>query len=259
MENLRKYGGTPYTVAVIHGGPGAPGMMAPVARELSHIYGVLEPLQTSASIEGEIKELKVILENYGHLPVTLVGHSWGAWLSIIFTAGNPGFVKKLILIGCPPLEENYASNVMVTRLNRLDENERLKAIDLMGALNDPGIKNKDIIFAQFGKLMTKADTLDAIPHGEDKTTFQEDIYRRVWREAEELRRTGKLLEMAEAIQCPVVAIHGDYDPHPAEGVEKPLCKVVKDFRFILLKRCGHEPWNERAARDNFFEALKKAI
>lgn len=43
MNNLRKYGSEPFTVAVIHGGPGAAGEMAPVAKEISAYRGVLEP------------------------------------------------------------------------------------------------------------------------------------------------------------------------------------------------------------------------
>jgi len=33
LNNLRQYGNAPFSVAVIHGGPGASGEMAPVARE----------------------------------------------------------------------------------------------------------------------------------------------------------------------------------------------------------------------------------
>ena len=53
MKNLRKYGNAPFNVAVIHGGPGASGEMAPVARKLSSNWGVLEPLQTEASLDGQ--------------------------------------------------------------------------------------------------------------------------------------------------------------------------------------------------------------
>jgi hypothetical protein len=56
MKNLRKYGKSPYEVAVVHGGPGAPGEMAPVAKELSLLTGVLEPLQTADSLEGQVRE-----------------------------------------------------------------------------------------------------------------------------------------------------------------------------------------------------------
>lgn len=62
MKNLRKYGKPPFNIAVIHGGPGAPGEMAPVARELSSYCGVLEPLQTEASLEGQVRELYGILK-----------------------------------------------------------------------------------------------------------------------------------------------------------------------------------------------------
>jgi pimeloyl-ACP methyl ester carboxylesterase len=53
----------------------------------------------------------------------------------------------------------------------------------------------------------------------------------------------------------VVAIHGDFDPHPAEGVKEPLAKAIENFRFILLKNCGHTPWIERDARERFYQLL----
>jgi pimeloyl-ACP methyl ester carboxylesterase len=78
-------------------------------------------------------------------------------------------------------------------------------------------------------------------------------------DAEELRRSGKLLKYGKHIKCPVVAIHGDYDPHPALGVQKPLSAILKNFRFILLKNCGHKPWVERQAKDEFYGILKEEL
>jgi len=74
-----------------------------------------------------------------------------------------------------------------------------------------------------------------------------------------MRQSGELLKLGEKISCPVVVIHGDYDPHPASGVERPLSRIIKDFRFILLKDCGHEPWKERLARQRFYEILRTEI
>ncbi|MBN2487927.1 MAG: alpha/beta hydrolase, partial [Methanosarcinaceae archaeon] len=59
--------------------------------------------------------------------------------------------------------------------------------------------------------------------------------------------------------CPVVAIHGDYDPHPATGIEEPLSRIVKDFRFILLKNCGHYPWMERDAKNKFYKIILEEL
>jgi pimeloyl-ACP methyl ester carboxylesterase len=259
MRNLRKYGESPFGIAVIHGGPGAPGEMAPVARELSSVRGVLEPLQTAATLEGQVNELRSILEKEGALPLTLIGFSWGAMLGFIFTARNPSFVKKLILLGSGVYEEKYAVNIAGTRLGRLSEEERVELLSLVEELNNPARKDKDRLMARFGRLIFRADTYDPISYNTEGLAFQYDINTSVWAQAEKLRSSGELLELGKRIKCPVVAIHGDYDPHPAEGVRDPLSRVLKDFRFILLEKCGHYLWLERNARDKFYSILKNEI
>ena len=81
MTNLRTYGTAPYTVAVLHGGPGAAGQMAPVARRLADEHGILEPLQTAATIDGQVEELRHVIDKNGEPPVTLIGSSWGGYLA----------------------------------------------------------------------------------------------------------------------------------------------------------------------------------
>ena len=93
----------------------------------------------------------------------------------------------------------------------------------------------------------------------ENNSFNQEIFRKVWKEAETLRISGKLIDTISSIKCPVVAIHGDYDPHPAEGVKKPLARILNDFRFIKLERCGHKPWIEKEAKDNFYRILRKEL
>ena len=259
MINLRKYGRAPFSVAVIHGGPGAAGEMALVACELSASGGVLEPIQTAASLEGQIEELKTVLETNTNSPVTLVGFSWGAWLSFIVAAHYPAIIKKLILVGSGSFEEKYAAGIQETRLNRLNEQEKAEVKSLIGVLDNPAAEDKNSAFARFGALFSKADTYDPIMHKSEAIDYQAEIFHNVWKDAAALRSSGKLLKLGKYIKCPVVAIHGDYDPHPAEGVQKPLSAIVDSFRFILLNNCGHKPWIERQARDRFYGILKKDL
>ncbi|MFC2018963.1 alpha/beta fold hydrolase [Chloroflexota bacterium] len=259
MKNLRVYGNKPFRVAVIHGGPGAAGEMAPVARELSSVSGVLEPLQTAGTLTGQVRELKAVLEESGTPPLTLVGFSWGAMLSFIFTARHPAPVRKLILVGSGPYEEKYAAGIMESRLRRLGEDERIQALSLIGSLNDPATGDKNTAMARLGELISRADSYDPLPHDSEIIGCRYDIYRGVWDEACRLRNSGQLLKLGKRIACPVVAIHGDYDPHPAGGVQKPLSRRLKDFRFILLPNCGHQPWTERDARNKFYNILKNEI
>jgi pimeloyl-ACP methyl ester carboxylesterase len=259
MNNLRTYGKPPYRVAVIHGGPSAPGEMAAVARELSLHCGVLEPLQTAPSVNGQILELQRILVRAGGLPVTLIGYSWGAMLGFIFAARNPALVKKLILVSSGVFTEEYAVSIMNTRLSRLTERERTTLIALLKELDDPMTKGKDVIFKRCGYIIEKADSYDSLPHKSEVTGYQYDIYERVWDEIQELRKKGNLIAYGSKIQCPVVAIHGDYDPHPADGIRIPLSTVVNNFRFLLLENCGHRPWTERSAKNTFYDVLNKEL
>jgi len=257
MNNLRTYGAPPFNVVVIHGGPGAPGEMATVARELSGYTGIQEPLQTADSIDGQVAELKTVLEKSGNPPLILIGFSWGAWLSYIFTATYPALVKKLILVSSGPFEEKYVARIMATRLSHLSTDEKKEALSSLAALNSGEMKDES--FARFGALMDKADSYDQWPHDSEILPCSSDIYRQVWGEASKMRSSGELLKLGGNIHCPVVAIHGDYDPHPAAGVKEPLARVLKDFRFILMGKCGHHPWLERQAKDNFYDILGREI
>lgn len=243
--------------------------MAPVARELLFIEGsqagILEPLQTATTLEGQILELKCVLEKNGTLPIILIGFSWGAMLSFIFTARYPEFVKKLILIGSAPYQEKYAKDIMDTRISRLGKEDWESFLRLTEFLNDPFYKklgpdaNKDAALCSFGKLISRVDAYNPLSYEDEVLACNYDIFKQVWEEASELRRDGKLLELGKYIVCPVVAIHGDYDPHPFEGVKEPLSKVLRNFRFILLKKCGHRPWIEKEAKKNFYEILEQEI
>ena len=260
MENLRTYGTPPFNIAVIHGGPGAAGEMAPVARQLATTRGVLEPLQTADSIQGQIGELKTTLQNNANLPATLIGFSWGAWLSFILAANHPELVKRLILVSSGPFEEKYVANLQETRLSRLSQTDRTEVESLIKALNNPSAKDKNKTFARLGALISKADAYDLIiDEPETAIDCGYDIYQKVWNQAAKLRSTGQLLKLAKQIKCPVTAIHGDHDPHPAKGVQIPLSTTIKNFKFTKLKNCGHKPWTEKQAKNNFYKILKTEL
>ena len=95
-------------------------------------------------------------------------------------------------------------------------------------------QEKKTAMVRMGELFRKTDAFDPIEikstefdrsqtirpcreSGYDNSIVQcdSDIYQAVWREASLLRQKGELLDLCQKVQCPVVAIHGDYDPHPA--------------------------------------------
>lgn len=250
------YGKSPFKVAVVHGGPGDAGSLKELAQILSYDCGILEPIQTMDSVDKQIEELKQILDQYAELPITLIGHSWGAMLGYLFTAKHPTYVQKLIMVGSGLFDAKYAEKIMETSLSRLSPEKQNELNELMSNLDDAG-GDSDELFHKFGNILKEADSFDPIKlNASEVMKGQYHIYKTVWPEAAKIRETGELLAVGKNIKCPVIAIHGDFDPHPYQGIQIPLSTVLDNFNFILLNNCGHEPWNERKAKDQFLKIIR---
>ncbi len=274
MPEVRRHGEPPYRTAVIHGGPGAPGSAAPLARALAGGVtaggrgagrGVLEPIQGADSVEGQVEELAGALRAEAAGPAAVIGHSWGAMLGLLLAARRPEAVAKLILVGSGPLEARWAESILPTRLARLTPAEREEIEAILAAASAGEDEVEPGTWARLGALFARTDGFDPLGPEDAAGSPAPDppqpwMYRKVWAEAETLRREGGFTAAARAVRCPVVAVHGAYDPHPAEGVREPLARALGDrFRFVLLERCGHTPWEERQARARFFAVLEAEL
>lgn len=251
---VRKYGKSPYNIVVLHGGPGAAGSASGLARLISEKYGVLEPMQSRYSI-GELEEelLEQIKTNcIGK--VILVGHSWGAWLAGLFAQKYPEKVNKLILIGCAPLEEKYVPKIQERRKTNMSLDERKEFHNILWQLEN-GTGKKDIYLQRLGEICEKADEYQEEEFLKDQAEVNGMLYEKIWKEADWLRKSGKLLERFERITCPLVLIQGTVDPHPAEGIILPLREKNKEIKSYVIERCGHTPWREKYARREFVDIL----
>jgi pimeloyl-ACP methyl ester carboxylesterase len=144
----RKFGSEPFNVVVVHGGPGAAGEMGPVAQRLGQSRGVLEPLQSATTVQGQVDELRMALESLCAPPVVLIGHSWGAWLTCFKAADHPQLVRKLILVGAPAFAEKYVAEYVAefreNRLKRLTDDQRQEFLRLAEMLSHPRTKRRKI-------------------------------------------------------------------------------------------------------------------
>lgn len=216
---------------------------------------MLEPFQTKLTIEDQVEELREQIDRNGSKPVTLIGWSWGAWLTYIFASKYPESVKKLILISSGPFEQRYVEEMNRTRMSHLSKTDIKRLKELEEIFKQKDITNIDSLFEEFGAIYSKADTFKHNGEREEKIIPNMEVFNSIWPEAAKLRESGELLEIGKSIKCAVVAIHGDYDPHPFLGVKDPLTKVIQNFKFILLEKCGHHPWFEKHAKDKFYEVL----
>ncbi len=258
MVMCKKYNRKPYRIALLHGGPGAPESITPLAKVIAKKFSILEPIQSGYTSKAQVKELHELLTEDAELPVILIGWSWGAWLAYIFSSCHPGLVRKLILVSCPSFEGKYAGQMSRIRLARMSKDQKKKLRWLGQALRDPEGENKDKIFARYGELFDRVDSYErqavkAIHKGQFR------IFKSIWQKASNLRRNGRLIEYGKNIKAPVSIIHGDYDPNPYQGVVYPLSEVIGDLKLYILEKYGHTPWEERYAKDAFYRLLSSII
>lgn len=228
--------------------------MQPLAQELGRRgYAVLEPFQTRHSVDGQIKELSDQISRHCAATVTVIGWSWGAWLGCLFAAKNVDQVGKLVLVGSGPFDPRYTSAIRETKAARLTKDEWAELKTLRVDESDAAATER------FFALSDKADTFARDASPQPKVTIDRSIHETVWPEAERLRENGGLLQAVAAIRCPVLAIQGDFDPRPSDGVRVPLQTALPTAQFVELARCGHKPWQERHAKAEFLRLLDAAI
>ncbi len=257
---VRKYASAPYRIAVLHGGPGAPGYMAPVARELSSKRGVVEPLQSAATLDGQIQELKNQLTANCDLPATLIGSSWGAVLALLLAAHQPEMIDKLVLIGPAVFDAEHSAQIEKIRMSRLSEKDRLRYAEIQSEIVNADEHRRNVLMSEWGKMLDKTDMCDPITTDLEVIESQYGVFTGVWPQFAALRdQPGYLESLFSQIIAPVTVIHGAHDPHPIDGIRPFLQCCLKNVIFHILPDCGHYPWIERQAKDKFYEILEDSL
>ena len=256
---IRKYGQEPFHLVFLHGGPGAAGSVAAPCRELGKYAGILEPWQSKYSVAELVEELHLQISDFATSPVTLIGHSWGAWLALLYAAAYGQNVKALIWIGCPPLEDSYVPLINQRRLANLSAQDGQALLQALAVLKKADADRQQEALQTVDALCQKADFFCPLLEEEDLPAPDEKAFAAVWPQAAALRTKGTLLKAAQLLACPLTLIHGEQDPHPLQGVSAPLTRLGVSFNEIILPRCGHTPWAEKYARKTFFDALRAAV
>lgn len=253
---VRLYGKAPYKIVLVHGGPGAIGSLRGFAQELSVLspIGVVEAIQSKYSIAELIEELYNQINDNCNDKVSLIGHSWGAWLVALFAEKYPELIERIILIGSGPLEDKYVSEIGARRFKNLSEEDG----EIFKRLIDNQATDEDM--KKISKVFEKSDNYcleNKDLHRADKTDSQ--MHNIIWEEAAKLRTNGKLLTSFKQIKSKIVLIQGETDPHPARGITIPLQENGVECETYILEKCGHSPFMEKYAKENFYKILLEII
>jgi len=254
----REYGSGPLTLITVHGGPAAAGDLGPLARTLGNRWHVLEPFQRGSSrrpltVAGHVQDLyDLVATRCGDRRPVLIGHSWGAMLALACAAAHPVSFAALVLIGCGTFSATARAELERRTQARLRPEDR-NAMSRVGE-TEPDLDRR---LAALGRLMTRvyACDLDAAAADEVVVTADARAHEESWADMLRLQRAGVYPEAFRSIRCPVLMLHGDCDPHPGPATRDDLRAYIPHLEYRELARCGHSPWLERQACDEFHRVL----
>ncbi len=253
---VRCYGKDGSPVVLVHGGPGAAGYMAPVARYLAEEYRVIEPLQRQSgtqplTVQRHADDLLAVLKTFcrGVRPV-LVGHSWGAMLALAFAAAYPDSVCCVALIGCGTFDPQSRAALEQSVRDRMTPFvvKRLKAASRQ-------IRDADVRLCVVARILEPLYSYELLPHQDETVCYDARGQRETWADMLRLQRDGTYPATFRTIRQPVLMLHGDTDPHPGSMIRDTLLSALPQLDYVELPRCGHFPWLERYSAEAFFAAL----
>jgi len=253
----RAYGNTGPTVMVLHGGPGAPGHMAPVARELANSFRVLEPFQRGSGIEPltvarHVADLHDCVGSHcsGGRPA-FVGSSWGAMLALACAAAHPDCAGPIVLIGCGTFDTAARGRFHTTLDQRKDDKLRHRLERLAAEFPDP-----DQRLREKANIILPLYSFDLLSLEQEIEACDARANQETWSDMLRLQAEGVYPAAFAAIRSPVLMLHGSVDPHPGTMIRDSLAPFLPQLEYYEWPQCGHYPWLERGVRHDFFGVLR---
>ncbi|MBK8979305.1 MAG: alpha/beta hydrolase [Planctomycetes bacterium] len=250
---VRNHGTDGPLVFVLHGGPGAPGSAEGLARALAAGFTVREPFQARSgpeplTVRRHVDDLLELLP--ADRAPALVGHSWGAMLALATAAAAPARIGAIALVGCGTFDARARRELDRRLARRIDVRLRAALDRARAEIAEPDARLRreaellSVVHAHDPLSPPAPGDVDARGHGE------------TWRDMLRLQRAGVYPRAFAAIRAPVLMLHGTEDPHPGALIRDGLRRFLPRLEYHALPHCGHEPWNERLAREPFLATLR---
>jgi pimeloyl-ACP methyl ester carboxylesterase len=244
-------------VVLLHGGPGAAGYMAPVARELAGSFRVLEPFQRGSGAEPltvarHVEDLQELIERRcAGTPPAIVGHSWGAMLALAYAAERPRSAACLVLVGCGTFDPQAREELRRICEERTGPELRRRLDRLALEVPDP-----DERLRARGDLLLAVYSCEPVASPPEVEVCDARAHQETWDDMKRLQAEGVYPAAFAAVDVPVLMLHGADDPHPGRMIRASLTPYLSRLEYHEWERCGHYPWLERAVREEFFSTLR---
>ena len=193
-------------------------------------------------------DLAHVASEFGFVPPTLVGYSWGGLLALLYAldahahATRP-MPERLVLIAPAPISRRWRNEFEQTLA------ERQRAPQLVAArhaLAESGLRERDAeAFRQRSFELSVAGYFadPALASGLTPFRVVQRVQQSVWDSLGDYDLRASLAALAHAVALPVLIIHGADDPIPLAS--STAAADALDAELVVVPECGHVPYVEQ--------------
>ena len=244
-------------VVLCHGGPGIYDYLGPVAAMIDDIATVHRYDQRGCGRSQDlgpydvttfVDDLDALRAHWGYEAWTIIGHSWGARLALMYAIQYPERTTRLVHFSGtgidPAWHQEYRSN-REAKLP-LDERRRFRRLN-QRRLTATGEELKRIneeraCLLEWTELYDAA-RLKGVPRY-DRFPINHSLNAALNAEIDRLEETGELGSKVSRIAAPTLVLDGEGDPRP-RWARAHVARLIPNSRHVTIARAGHEPWVEQ--------------
>jgi len=249
---------------VLHGGPGADHRyLLPQMLHLGETHDLLfydqrgggrsrADARIPITWKTHVEDLGAIVEEFGLVPLSIVGYSWGAMLGLLYAIEqrvNPHLLapERMALISPGPLKREYRRQFEAEFARRQQSPELQRMRDELAA---SGLREKDPeAHRQRAFELGVAGYFSDPRRATDLTPFR--VVGRIQESVWESLGDFDLISDLQGIKIPSIIVSGRDDPIPLASSSEAASALGTSL--VVLDECGHVPYVEQP--QGLFKAL----
>ena len=244
-------------VVLCHGGPGIYDYLGPVAAMIDDVATVHRYDQRGCGRSDEVgpydvrtfvDDLDALRAYWGYEAWTVIGHSWGACLALLYACQYPERTERLVYMSGtgidPAWHQEYRRNREAKllpadreRLRLLNEQRLTAAGEELGRIEDEasGLLGRTELY--------DVTRLDAVSRY-DRFPINYSLNSALCAEMNRMEDAGGLGARVSRVRAPTLVLDGEGDPRP-RWARAQVARLIPTSRHTTIAGAGHEPWIEQ--------------
>ena len=240
-----------------HGGPGIYDYLEPVANMIDDLVTVHRYDQRGCgrsedrgpySVKAFVDDLDALRAHWGHETWTVIGHSWGATLALLYALQFPERSSRLVYISGTGIDPAWHDEYRRNRAAKLPPAERDRLRRLEQQRTAATGAELDRINEERAALLEATEyydvtRLDELPR-HDRFPVNYPLNAALNAELHRMEEAGHLPARVSRIAVPTLILDGEADPRP-RWARAQIAQLLPDSRHVTIPQAGHDPWVEQ--------------